>query len=115
MTTTGRGDPLDDSEDGHDENDVATTKTPKKRCENLAKRCENDPKRAEDDSKTTRRQPKTIRKTYGKFAVLNVSRLRKSTIDLDNLAFSFKFIMSKNYLVLMLSLLIGQSSINVST
>ena len=79
-------DPPDDSEDdGDDENDVATTTTPKKRkkrCENLAKRCENSPKRAENDPKTTRKQLKTIRKTYGKLAVLNVSRLRKSTIGL---------------------------------
>ena len=77
------GVPPDDSEDdGDDENDVARA-TPikrKKRCENHAKRCENGPKRAENDSKTTRKQPKTIRKTYGKLAVLNVSRLRKSTI-----------------------------------
>ena len=63
--------------------DLAMTTTPKKRkkrCENLAIRCENGPKRDENDPQTIRKQPKTIRKTYGKLAVLNVSRLRKSTI-----------------------------------
>ena len=51
----------------------------RRRCQKNEK---NGVKTMQNGAKTVRNEPKTIRKTYGKLAVLNVSRLRKSTIAL---------------------------------